>query len=417
MPAAIEIPTTLAHACGAYTATALFGEHGDPAQLILDTGSSTLVVRPHAYAAARDGHLAATPWVQEIHYGGGAWAGPVLQSRLAFGHGHHARAIDDALFACCETDDALFQGADGLWGLAYRDLDPAWDVSPLLGQQGHAPPLSWPWPYQQGHALDLGRFQDFLHQQPRTHLRPAFTALEEEGVVRNRFALAIGRAVAHVTHEKPSLAALEADPLNRGALVLGGGAEQQHLYRGGFQDIRIVHDLYYNANLRAVRVGSGDPIPVPPLEASRVASMGSNAMLDTGCSFLVLEAGTYAAVIAALGKCDGRFPGLIEQAQSGFRSGGGLPQDAIDPHEWPDLHFAFEAPHGGDTTLRVPASHYWPRNALRAGLSICLLAPPLAHFGGQSILGLPLFAGRYAVFDRGAAGAAGLVRIAAARDA
>ena len=35
------------------------------------------------------------------------------QSRLAFGPGHHARAIDDALFACCETDDALFQGADG----------------------------------------------------------------------------------------------------------------------------------------------------------------------------------------------------------------------------------------------------------------------------------------------------------------
>src|SRR5690606_20612025 len=131
-----------------------------PAQLILDTGSSTLVVRPHAYVAARDGHLTATPWVQEIRYGGGAWAGPVLQSRLAFGHGHHARAIDDALFACCETDDALFQRADGLWGLAYRDLDPAWDVSPLLGQQGHAPPLSWPWPHEQGHAPDLDRFQD-----------------------------------------------------------------------------------------------------------------------------------------------------------------------------------------------------------------------------------------------------------------
>ena len=138
MPAAIEIPTTLAHARGAYTATAHFGEHGDAAQLILDTGSSTLVVRPHAYAPARDGHLAATPWVQEIRYGGGAWAGPVLQSRLAFGHGHHARAIDDALFACCETDDALFQGADGLWGLAFRGLDPSWDVSPLLSEQGHA---------------------------------------------------------------------------------------------------------------------------------------------------------------------------------------------------------------------------------------------------------------------------------------
>ncbi|KFL36929.1 pepsin-like aspartic protease [Arenimonas donghaensis] len=415
MPAALEIPTTLAHARGGYTATARFGEHADPAQLILDTGSSTLVVRPHAYRAQRDRQLSATPWVQEIRYGGGAWAGPVLRSRLAFGHGHHARAIDDALFACCETDDVLFQGADGLWGLAYRNLDPAWDVSPLLAQQGHAPALSWPWPYERGHALDLDRFQDFLHHQPRTHLQPAFTALEEEGVVRNLFALAIGRAVAHVVHDKPSVAMLEADPLNRGALVLGGGSEQQHLYRGAFQDIRIVHDLYYNANLRTVRVGGNDPFPVPPLDASRVAAMGSNALLDTGCSFLVLDAGTYAAVIETLAARDARLPALVEQSRQALGEGNGLAWHAVDAVDWPDLHFGFEAPDGGTTEVRVPASHYWPRNALGPGRTLCLLSSALPHFGGQSILGLPLFAGRYAVFDRGLAGASGTVRLASLR--
>src|SRR5690606_29619232 len=273
-------------------------------------------------------------------------------------------------------------------------------------------PLSWPWPYEQGHALDLDRFQDFLHHQPRTHLRPAFTALEEEGVVRNRFALAIGRAVAHVTHDKPSLAALEADPLNRGALVLGGGAEQQHLYRGGFQDIRIVHDLYYNANLRTVRVGSGDPIPVPPLDASRVTAMGSNALLDTGCSFLVLEAGTHAAVMDAFAATDPRLPDLVEQSRRAFANGDGLDQHSVHALDWPDLHFGFEAPDGASTEVRVPASQYWPRNALKPGQTLCLLAPALAHFGGQSILGLPLFAGRYAVFDRGGAGGTGVVRLA-----
>lgn len=416
MPAAIEIPTTLAHARGAYTATAHFGEHGDPAQLILDTGSSTLVVRPHAYAADRDGHLAATPWVQEIRYGGGAWAGPVLQSRLAFGHGHHARAIDDALFACCETDDALFQGADGLWGLAYRKLDPAWDVSSLLSQQGHAPPLSWPWPYEQGHALDLDRFKDFLHHQPRTHLQPAFTALEEEGVVRNRFALAIGRPVAHMTHDKPSLAALEADPLNRGALVLGGGTEQQHLYRGGFQDIRIVHDLYYNANLRAVRVGSGDPIPVPPLDASREAAMGSNALLDTGCSFLTFPVGVWTAVMAALARIDPGFPALVERSARSLASGEGLPLHELAAHRWPDLHLHLEAPGGGDTVLRIPASSYWPRNAPGHGYCLCLLAPPPPGFVDCALLGLPVFAGRYAIFDRAAAAGQGVLRIANARN-
>ncbi|GGA83827.1 hypothetical protein GCM10011521_22790 [Arenimonas soli] len=415
MPPALELPTTLAYARGAYTATARLGEHADPAQLILDTGSSTLVVRPHAYRAERDGLLAATPWVQEIRYGGGAWAGPVLKSRLAFGHGHHARAIDDALFACCETDDALFQGADGLWGLAYRDLDPAWDVSPLLVQQGHAPPLSWPWPYEQGHALDLTRFQDFLRHQPRTHLKPAFTALEEEGVVRNRFALATSRAVVHVTHGDPSVAALQADPLNRGALVLGGGTEQQHLYRGSFQDVRVVHDLYYNANLRAVRVSGGNPIPVPPLDTSRVAAMGSNAMLDTGCSYLALEAGTYAAVMAALAAHDPRFPDLVARAQQAIVRGEGLPNDAVDPRHWPDLNFILEAPSGGNSELRVPASHYWQHNAHRPGQCLCLLAAPLPHFTGQSLLGLPLFAGRYAIFDRSGGSGLGTVRFATAR--
>ena len=74
--------------------------------------------------------------------------------------------------------------------------------------------------------------------------------------------------------------------------------------------------------------------------------------------------------------------------------------------------FGFEAPDGATTEVRVPASQYWPRNALKPGQTLCLLAPALAHFGGQSILGLPLFAGRYAVFDRDRAGGAGVVRLA-----
>ena len=53
-------------------------------------------------------------------------------------------------------------------------------------------------------------------------------------------------------------------------------------------------------------------------------------------------------------------------------------------------------------------------NALKAGRALFLLMPGLAHFPRQSILGLPLFAGRYAVFDR-RAGGLGSVRLAQAR--
>lgn len=413
MPVAVEIATTLAHAQGAYTAAIAFGSEGQTANLVLDTGSSTLAVLPRAYDAGRDQALRATPWAQEIRYGGGAWAGPVLRSRLGFGHGHHARAIDDALFALIESEQPPFRGADGILGLAYRGLDPAHELTSLLRTQGIEPALTWPWPFPAGHALDLGRFKDFLRQQPRTTLTPAFNALEQEGVVRNRFALAVGRAIVHVADDRATPQAHAADPLNRGALVLGGGAERQHLYRGGFQDVRILHDLYYNANLRAVRVGSEDPIPVPPLDAGDVASHCSNALLDSGSSFLMLETSTYAAVMAGFARHDPRLPALVAEFQAAFSQERGLPNHRIDTRDWPDLHLHLESPAGGDTVLRVPPSHYWPHNALRAGQSLFLLMPQLPHFPRQSILGLPVLAGRYTVFDRTSDDGVGRVRLAA----
>lgn len=410
--AAIELETTLAHAEGAYTVAVEFGSQRCPANLVLDTGSSSLARLPRGYDPARDSSLRSTAFAQEVNYGAGAWAGPVLSSALEFGHGHHQRRIDDGLFALIESEGSPFRNADGILGLAYRDLDPAYDMSGVLRQRGVDPAVTWPWSFPAGHDLDPKTFRDFLRQQPRTTLTPVFNALAEEGVVRDRFALQVGRAIVHVTDDRASARARAADPLNRGALVLGGGPEHQHLYRGGFHDVRILHDLYYNANLRAVRVGSGDPIPVPPLDASDVASRYSNALLDSGSSFLVLEASTYAAVIEGLRRHDARLPELVARSQAALRTDQGLPNHTIDPRHWPDLHLHLEAPDGRDTVLCIPASHYWPHNALHAGQTLCLLMAQLPHFPKQSILGLPLFAGRYSVFDRSLAGGLGVVRLA-----
>ncbi|KFN49427.1 pepsin-like aspartic protease [Arenimonas composti] len=411
----VELATTLAYAQGGYSVELRLGSEARSANVLLDTGSSSLAVLPRCYAPERDRALAPTALAQEISYGGGAWAGPVLRSWLGFGSGRHARTIDDAAFALVESADPPFRHADGILGLAYRDLDPAYDMTTLLQAHGVDPPLTWPWPFDSGHALDLANFRDFLHRQPRTSLVPALSALEEHDVVRDRFGFLAGRAVVHVAGDGVSLHAQAADPLNRGALVAGGGAEQQHLYRGGFADVRILHDLYYNANLRAVQVGSEAPIPVPPLDPADLASRYSNALLDTGSSFLVLEASVYDAVLAALGRHDPRFPSLVAEAQQALAHDGGVANERIDPHAWPDLRLRLEAPGGGDTVLRVHGAAYWPRNALAHGQSMCLLMRQLAHFPKQSILGLPLFAGRYAVFDRRAADGLGVVRFAAAR--
>lgn len=411
MPAnAIHLDTSLAWAKGGYTVQVALGSGRQPANLVLDTGSSTLAVSPTAYAAERDTALLATPWAQDIRYGGGAWAGPVLRSSLALGEGRHARRIDDALFALIETPGQPFRQADGIFGLAYRELDPAHDVSGLLRQRGVQPALSWPWTLDE----DLNALRDHILQQPRVDLTPAFTALEEEGVVRDQFGLLVQRAVVHVASDGLSDHALAADPLNRGTLVIGGGVEAQSLYHGGFQDIRVVHDLYYNANLRGLRIGDGPLMPAPALAAKDVASHGSNALLDTGSSFLVLEASLYAAAMSAFAAHDARLPSLVDRFGAAFKSGQGLPNHAIDHRDWPDLHLHFESPAGVDTVVRIAASHYWPHNALNAGQAMCLLMPGLAHFPKQSILGLPLFAGRYAVFDR-RAGGLGTVRLAQAR--
>ena len=405
----IHLDTTLGWAKGGYTVRVELGSGRSPANLVLDTGSSTLAVCRTAYAPEQDAALVATPWAQDIQYGNGAWAGPVLRSSLALGEGRHARRINDALFALIETPGQPFRQADGIFGLAYRELDPAHDLTSLLAQRGVAPPLSWPWPL----TGDAAALRAEILQQPRVDITPAFSALEEEGVVRDQFALTVPRAVVHVAGEGLSDHALAADPLNRGVLVMGGGPEAQSLYHGAFQDIRIVHDLYYNANLRGLRVGDGPLVPAPPLADSDVARLGSNAMLDTGSSFLVLEASLHAAVMAAFAAHDPRLPALVERFNAAFQHQQGLPNHAVVHADWPDLHLHLESPQGGDTVVRIPASHYWPHNALHAGQSLFLLMAALPHFPRQSILGLPLFAGRYAVFDRRAAGL-GTVRLAKA---
>jgi hypothetical protein len=413
--AAVELATTLAYAQGGYSVELRLGSEGRVANVALDTGSSSLAVLPRSYDPSRDRALSLTSMAQEINYGGGAWAGPVLRTRLEFGSGRHARGIDDAHFALVESEAPPFRHADGIFGLAYRDLDPAHDLATLLASRGISPAQTWNWPFETGHELDLAKFKEFLRHQPRTTLVPAFTALEEEGVCRNRFGFAAGRAIVHVAGDGASLHAQACDPLNRGTLVLGGGTEQQHLYSGGFHDIRILHDLYYNANLRALQVGSEDPIVVPPLDPADVARTYSNALLDTGSSFLVLEPSTYDAVIAAFGRHDPRFPQLVADFAQAFKSEQGLANERIDVHAWPELRFHLEAPGGGDTVLRVGGAHYWQRNALAHGQSLFLLMRGLAHFPKQSILGLPLFAGRYTVFDRDARHGLGIVRMATAR--
>lgn len=403
--------TNLAWAKGAYTVAIEFGSQRDPANLVLDTGSSTLVVLPRVYDAARDRSLVPTAWAQQVKYGQGSWAGPVLTTELGLGEGIHARRVAAAPFAVVQADAQDFRDYDGLFGLAFDGLNRAYDMRALLEERAVAPALTWPWPFDVTEA-DLAEFRKLLRAQPAVALTPLFTAAEEQGVVTDKFALLVRRSLVHVLDDGASPRELANDPLNRGTLVLGGGEEHQELYEGPFRDVRIVHELYYNANLVAVQVGSQPRIPAPPLDPDEVERAASNAIFDTGCSFVILEASLYAAVRAGFAAHDARLPPLIDRFQEVFRQEAGLPNRAIDHRDWPDVHFYLEAADGSEVRLTCTPGDYWQRNALRAGQSYFLLMDQLPRWPKQTILGLPLLSGYYCVFDRRGTG---VLRVAKAQ--
>ena len=415
LPPALQLATSLAWAKGAYTVSIAFGSGRQAANLLLDTGSSTLVVLPHAYRPEADDTLAATSWAQEVRYGQGVWAGPVVRTQLHFGHGAHACRVDAAEVSVVEAAAQNFRDADGIFGLAYSGLDIAHDMGGYLAGRGADPALTWPWPFADDSDADVNRFGTLLRQQPRVRLLPLFSQLAQQGLVQDRFGLLVRRALVHVGGNAADDAMLDADPLNRGILVLGGGEDCAALHTGAFQDIRIVHDLYYNANLLAVQVGDRPRIAVPPLAPECAQRAASNAILDTGSSFLVLEASVHDALMADLAGIDPRLPELGKAFWTAFNEHQqGIANEQVDALDWPDLIFHLEADGGGEVAVVCPPEHYWPRNAMFAGQSFFLLMPQLAGWPNESILGLPLLAGHYCVFDRGAGDGLGRVRVAPA---
>lgn len=74
------MPTTNVYAKGGFTVSIKLGSGLDYANLVLDTGSSTLVVSQQAYQSNIDHCLQATSLAQSVSYGIGGWYGPVVKT-------------------------------------------------------------------------------------------------------------------------------------------------------------------------------------------------------------------------------------------------------------------------------------------------------------------------------------------------
>ncbi|QYK12142.1 hypothetical protein K0I63_15545 [Shewanella rhizosphaerae] len=321
----LKVPLVNVYAKGGYSAQLRIGAEKHPLNLILDTGSSTLVVSGSDYVEERDTALTPTSFAQEVLYGIGGWDGPVVYTRVGIRedaidfdlhddhvpHAHHPIVLEQCPVAVVSSlaQETSFADADGILGLAYDALNKVYDLKNYFHHYGIAPALTFPWPFDEEIHLcsqhyrpiltdanhdfsmgqgaltaqdsqwhqatetsfnseDLRQFKRFLRTQPTDDLPPYFSNLTSHGLTPNKFAFFARRSSIHVASQEVlapncanEFAFLGQDPLNQGWLILGGGEEHTELYQGEFKTIAVIENRYYNVNLVGLKIGDGEIIP------------------------------------------------------------------------------------------------------------------------------------------------------------
>lgn len=394
-----RIPITNVFCGSDYSARITIGSEHAVADVVLDTGSSTLAVCRSAYDGTGDAHLQCTTKAQIVHYGVGGWAGPMVTTRVGFGPGVSLASTTIAIWSVQDT--SIFKGATGIMGLAYNGLNHAYDLMNWFEQE-QMPTSSHPWPFSQP---DFSAFDsDFrqllrkyaIHGQP---VSPYFDDLENSGVVANKFAFHTHRS--WVSKRAGSDAAIASDTLNHGIFVLGGGEEQTDLYEGTFVEVNVLDDLYYNTRLKSVQVEGAAAVAAQPLQSRNVDHCGSNSFIDSGTSVIMLAGDMYAAVADALKQIDPAFGVAIEQFAASIALTQGMPMSQLELAKWPNIHFVFEGTSGEDIRLTCAPCTYWQADYPAAGQATFQIIGPIPREDtDQSIFGLPLLNNYYTVFDR-----------------
>lgn len=427
-PSPLKLPITNVYAKGDYCAVVHLGSEQIPMNLILDTGSSTLVVKESSYQANEDKNLAPTTIAQEVNYGIGGWNGPVIHTSISL-KGENQRnenlnetsatniTLPNAAVALIssEKQSTTFGMADGMLGLAYHHLNKGFNLDNYLQEQKIAPAHTYPWPFKTNskennskqNSEDLKQFKHFLWQYPEHDITPYFTELALHNLSTNKFSFYSKRSAIHIDESQSAQATaeqLKQDPLNQGWLIFGGGEEQTHLYQGDFSQIKVEHDVYYNVELISVQVGEQAAIAAAPLEQKHLKSYLTNGIIDTGAGGIVLTADIYQQLISDLIINNPDFKALLSPfIDIGYQEIG-IDASKLNLNHWPDITFTFvsELTDNEKQTVQLTCTPqtYWQINTPSFGKACFRLLSQLPLWPNQSIIGLPLLNNYYVIFDR-----------------
>ncbi len=392
----LRLPITNVVCGNDYSAQLSIGTQGATANVILDTGSSTLAVEPTVYNAASDKELQPTTLAQLVTYGTGGWAGPVVNTTVTLGAGAGRIGLPNCPVAITSVQEkGNFQGVTGILGLAYNGLNNAFDFKAYLAEQGDA--ATYPWAFGKVWSTFLAGFRGLVQKAhaAEVDVKPYFDQVEEAGVVANKFAFYTLRSWVCLRHGTTGTAVAN-DPLNKGYFILGGGEEQKDLYTGPFAAVKVLHDLYYNTNLKSVRVDGCAAHVAAPLQPQYQATAISNSIVDSGTSDLTLAQDVYQAVLQGLQQ---RNPAFIQAIKAAANSRSGVSAASLNLAQWPNIYFTLAGDNGPVVELACTPQTYWQTDFPAAGKAFFQISGPL-DAANQSILGLPLLNNYYTVFDR-----------------
>lgn len=390
-PQTLRIPITNVCDGSDYSAQILVGSRQVAANVILDTGSSTLAVTPSLYNAAADTNVKSTKLAQLILYGTGGWIGPVVNTSMVLGNAANNVTLNNSPIAITDFQAAgNFDGSiDGIMGLAYFALNDAYKFKTP----------TYPWPFASGSYKS--ELQQFIHlvkseKIPLVEVPPYFNELEDHHLTMNKFAFYTLRSWVNMSTTNQS--AIARDPLNNGVFVLGGGEQETDLYTGSFVHVDVLHDVYYNTNLISVQVDGCPAVKAAPLQPQYKTQAYSNSIIDSGTSALFPAYDVFHSIIKSLESLNPKFTSMIRLATS---SDNGISTSQLNLSEWPAIHFILTGANGKPVKLTCAPSTYWQTNYPAPGQAVFQIAegttPKQAN---QSILGLPLFNNYYTVFDR-----------------